>query len=145
LANPGQNLSNRSCWPLLPNVHASVVQSLLSKSQHFSFFLGGLTFTIGEAARFVERVNESIVDQIPEFEGFAGDFVNLSDVAATMDKFERLHNFVQQIAADIAMDLHCFVRHLAMTVSGDIRKADVSTAHLRALKTEFEKARHNLA
>lgn len=112
---------------------------ITTKSQPLSFFLGSLAYSIGVMSDFAEE----IVKKLPEFENFAGDFGNLSDVVNLMDQFEQLHSFVQHITPDVALDLHFFVRHLATTVNDEIEKANASTVNLRELKKAFDHKRNS--
>jgi hypothetical protein len=126
--------------------------SLLTKPERdIRLLVTPLSYTIGVMSGLLAP-GAGNIGNVPGFEHFQADIVNLSDTLAVIDRFVILRNFVQHIAGDLALDLHYFVGHIADAdlfrsnlVSGEIRKANQSTAALRAVKAAFEAEKAKLA
>jgi hypothetical protein len=110
----------------------------LSEDRPIGLPLGSFAYSLGLVSRLVDRV-PVIEAKIPELKHFPGDLVNVSDVLAIMDKFEMLHNLVQNITPNLAKDLNCFISYLSHTLDKDVRRAMAGTAAMTALKDRFER------
>jgi hypothetical protein len=119
--------------------------ALLTKPEHdIGLFLGQLSYAIGVMSGLVDLASTNANEVIPGFEHFQADVVNLGDILAVMNRFVILHNFVQHIESDLAVDLHFFVGHLGKTLPVDVRTANENTAALKAVKVAFELEKANL-